>query len=147
GAMVLHMLRRFIGDDAFFKGLRRFYAEARFDKAGTEDLRRAMEAESGASLERFFERWIYGSTLPHVKFTSEVERTEHGQELLVRFEQTGEIFDLPVTVTLTYTDRRVADVVVPVNDRIVEQRVSLEGTLRSVEVNKDDGALAEISTK
>jgi len=147
GAMVLHMLRRFIGDDAFFKGLRRFYAEARFDKAGTEDLRRAMEAESGANLERFFERWIYGSTLPHVKFTSRVERTEHGKELVVYFEQTGEVFDMPVTVTLTYSDRRVAEIVVPVNDRIVEQRVSLEGTLRSVEVNKDDGTLADIVTK
>ena len=32
---------------------------------------RAMEAEAGRSLDRFFERWIYGSTLP----TAEVQRT------------------------------------------------------------------------
>ena len=64
GAVVLHMLRRLVGDEAFFRGLRRFYAESRFTKAGTDDFRAAMEAESGRSLERFFERWIYGSTLP-----------------------------------------------------------------------------------
>ena len=36
GAAVLHMLRRLIGDDAFFKGLRRFYASARFRKDNPE---------------------------------------------------------------------------------------------------------------
>src|SRR5258705_3059675 len=38
GASVLHMLRRFIGDEAFFNGLRRFYGEQKFRKAGTDDL-------------------------------------------------------------------------------------------------------------
>ena len=69
GAAVLHMLRRLVGDEAFFRGIRRFYVESRFTKVGTEDFRQAMEAESGRSLERFFERWIYGSTLPRLTFT------------------------------------------------------------------------------
>ena len=47
GAMVLHMLRRLVGDEAFFGGLRRFYDTWRFKKAGTDDLRRAMEEASG----------------------------------------------------------------------------------------------------
>src|SRR4029078_9318473 len=66
---VLHMLRRFIGDEVFFNGIRRFYSESRYRKAETDDLRLAMEAESGRSLERFFERWIYASALPRVKFS------------------------------------------------------------------------------
>ena len=36
GAAVLHMLRRLVGDDAFFSGLRRFYVDSRFRKVGTE---------------------------------------------------------------------------------------------------------------
>jgi hypothetical protein len=145
GALVLHMLRRLIGDDAFFQGIRRFYAESRFDKAGTDDLRRAMEAESGLKLERFFEQWIYGSTLPHLKFTSRVDRGATGDELVMRFEQVGDLFDIPVTVTLQYDDRRTADIVVPVTERTVEKRVALHGTLRSVDVSKDDGTLAEVT--
>ena len=66
GAAVLHMLRRLAGDDAFFRGLRRFY-RPRFRKVGTEDFRLAMERETGASLERFFQQWIYGSTIPRVR--------------------------------------------------------------------------------
>src|SRR5438128_6153438 len=66
-AAVLHMLRRLVGDEAFFRGVRRFYEASRFRKAGTEELRAAMEAETGRPLARFFERWIYGSTLPQLK--------------------------------------------------------------------------------
>ena len=39
GAMVLHMLRRLMGDEAFFAGLRDFYATWRYNKAGTDDFR------------------------------------------------------------------------------------------------------------
>ena len=143
GAAVLHMLRRLVGDEAFFRGIRRFYGESRFRKAGTEDLRRAMEAESERPLERFFERWIYGSTLPRLTFTYRVE----GPEVVLHFEQPGEVFDVPVTVTLQYADRRPVEVLVPITDRIVDQRVALEGTLRSVEISKDDGALVDMDRK
>ena len=50
-------------------------ATSRFHKAGTEELRAAMEAEIGMSLERFFERWIYGSTLPKLKVGYRAEGT------------------------------------------------------------------------
>ncbi len=145
GAAVLHMLRGLVGDAAFFRGMRRYYVGARFEKAGTEDLRYAMEQESGRSLERFFERWIYGSSLPGLTLAHRVEPDASGkQEVVLRFEQTGEIFDLPVTVTLQYGDRRSVDVRVLLTDRVVEQRVPLEGQLRGVEVSDDHGALAEV---
>src|SRR5262249_32840936 len=73
---VLHMLRGLLGDEAFFAGLRRFYRTMRFKKAGTDDFRAAMEQASGQKLERFFERWIYGSTLPRVKFSYTVQGSE-----------------------------------------------------------------------
>jgi len=140
GATVLHMLRRLVGDDVFFRGLRRFYWTARFHKAGTEDFREAMEQESGRSLERFFERWIYGSTLPKLKITHRIE----GQDVVVRVEQLGDVFDVPVTVSLQYADRKTAEIVVRVTEQAVEQRVPLAGVLRGVEISKDDGTLAEV---
>ena len=70
GAAVLHMLRRLLGDDVFFAGLRRFYADRRYQKAGTDDLERALEAESGRVLDRFFERWIYGTDIPRVRYST-----------------------------------------------------------------------------
>jgi hypothetical protein len=140
GAAVLHMLRRLVGDEAFFNGLRRFYFDRKFDKAGTDDLQRAFEEETGQSLERFFERWIHGATLPRLRYTA---TTEEGA-VIVRFTQATEaIFDVPVTVTITYSDGRTLDVVVPVTDREVVKKIPVEGSVRSVGVNKDSAALAD----
>jgi hypothetical protein len=96
-AMVLHMLRRFVGDDAFFAGVRSFYESWKFQKAGTDDFRVAMEKASGRDLRRFFETWIYGTSIPRLKFSYRVA----GTEAEVRFEQRGEPADVPVGVTIT----------------------------------------------
>jgi hypothetical protein len=140
-AAVLQMLRGLVGDEAFFAGVRRFYRTNRFKKAGTEDFRAAMETASGMSLERFFERWIYGSSLPRLKFAYTLD----GSNAVLHVEQLSEdIFDFPLVVSLQYTDRKPVDVVIRVTDRSVEKRVPLEGTLRGVELSKDASTLAEI---
>ena len=150
-AMVLHMLRRLIGDDKFFGGLRRFYEAHRFHKAGTDDLQRAFETETEASLERFFERWIHGATVPRLRFSYRVAQPTAGAdaagglEVILRFQQEEEIFDVPVTVTLNYRSGASEDIVVLVTDEITELRVPLAGQLRGVDVNRDRAALARIS--
>ena len=143
-AAVLHMLRRLIGDEAFFDGLRRFYAEYEFQKAGTDDLRRVFEEVSGQPLERFFERWIYNQSLPRIRY-----RTAEGQgRITVRFEQQGDlVFDVPVTVTLTYANGTVQDVVVPVTDQVVEHEIVTSGAVRQVQVNRDYAALGEFDSE
>ena len=102
-AVVLHMLRRLIGDDAFFAGLRKFYKDYRFQKAGTDDLRAVFESGTSMPLGRFFDRWIAGSSIPKLRLTSRV--TEGGDSALVKIEQVGDVFDLPLTVSVQYRGR------------------------------------------
>ena len=135
GALTLHMLRRMMGDDAFFRGLRRFYSTWRFRKAGTEEVKNAFEIEGGRDLDRFFDRWIYGSSLPRVKFSYTTER----DAVTVRFEQIGEVFDVPITVVLEYAGSSSA-VVVPLTEAVTTTRIPLAGSLRNVEVNGDGAA-------
>ena len=140
GAAVLHMLRRLVGDETFFRAVRRFYAEQKFQKAGTDDLQRAFEVESGRPLDRFFDRWIDGAALPRIRYV----RTVDAAAVTVQFEQVGELlFDIPVTVTVTYTDGRTWDVVVPVTERRVEWTMPSGGVVRQVQINRDDAAIAE----
>ena len=141
GAMVLHMLRRLVGDRAFFAGLRGFYGNWRFKKAGTEDFRVAMEAASGRPLERFFDQWIFGSRIPTVKLT--VLQSQAG-ELRLRFEEDGGAVDVPVTVSISYADGSSEDVVVTLTEKITERTIPLKGAMRAVDVNRDGAALVEI---
>ena len=73
-AMVLHMLRQLIGDEAFFKGIQDFYQASEFQKAGTGDFQAVMEKVSGRSLGRFFDAWIFGQAIPQVRFRHHVEK-------------------------------------------------------------------------
>jgi len=142
-AIVLHMLRRLVGDERFFAGMRRFYEGVRFEKAGTEDFRRVMEAETGRNLERFFERWIYGFGVPEVRVRHRVERDPGGGTVVVlEAEQNGPIYDLPVTVAIELDSGTVREVVLPIDDAKVELRVPVEGDVRKVRVDSDETALA-----
>ena len=141
GAMVLHMLRRLVGDDVFVRGLRRFYRAHRFDKAGTDDLRVAFEAESGLQLGRFFDGWIYGADLPQLSHETHMTGSGPDQVVTVRLQQGPDVFDFAVAVTLEFADGSLRSVLVPVHDQTVEHRIPFEGRLRSVHVNRDRGVL------
>jgi hypothetical protein len=137
-AMVLHMLRRLIGDDAFFGGLRDFYHEFTFKKAGSDDFQLAMERASGTSLGTFFEPWIYGSGIPRIKVSRVVSPTQ----LTVTFEHQGPVQPVPVTVTLRYADGSTDTIVVPVVEANVSRAFPLHRPLRDVKIDEDHAALA-----
>ena len=82
----------------------------------------------------------YGAALPRVRFGYRVD----GRDVILRIDQSGEIFDLLLTVTLQYADRPPDAVRIPVSDPVVELRVPLAGALRSAEIGRDDLSLAEI---
>jgi hypothetical protein len=145
-AAVLHMLRRLMGDDAFFAGLRRFYSTWRFRKAGSDDLRAAMEAESGLDLGRFFERWIYADGVPDVLYSTTVEETGAGPAAVVRFAQVGDVYDIPVTVTVECGGKPPVDVLVKIRDREAEARIPLSGALKKIEINRDSAALGRFTS-
>lgn len=59
GGWVLHMLRRELGDDVFWRSIREYYASFRNRNAYTKDLQNIFEKTSGKNLEVFFNQWLY----------------------------------------------------------------------------------------
>ncbi|HVG21337.1 MAG TPA: M1 family metallopeptidase, partial [Blastocatellia bacterium] len=64
GGWVLHMLRRVMGDEKFFAGVRDYYRTHRDRNALTIDLQRVMEFHAGRSLDWFFKEWVYEPGYP-----------------------------------------------------------------------------------
>lgn len=64
GALFLHELRGRMGDEAFFRALRRYLAEYRWKIARGEDFLRVLRAESPLPLENLILSWL-GPTDPH----------------------------------------------------------------------------------
>ncbi|MBC7743876.1 MAG: M1 family metallopeptidase [Flavobacterium sp.] len=64
GGRILHMLRKTVGDEAFFKGLTIYLTRNAYKTAEIADLRMAMEEVSGLDLNWFFNQWFLASGHP-----------------------------------------------------------------------------------
>jgi aminopeptidase N len=95
--MVLHTLRHFIGDDAFFAFLRRT-GGAQADRpihVTTDDVVRIAEEEAGRDLGWFFDAYLYHAELPRLV----TERSEG--EFALQWESPSDTpFVLPIPVRI-----------------------------------------------
>src|SRR5438067_1319701 len=57
GAFLLHMLRRQLGEEAFWRSIKSYATEYQFQSVETSDFRKVLERETGRDLERFFYDW------------------------------------------------------------------------------------------
>jgi hypothetical protein len=136
-AVVLHMLRRLLGDEAFFRSIRRFYFGSRFRKADAQDVRAAFEQESGQALEAFFRGWIEGSGTPQVVMSWSRDPGATPPVVVMRVEQRGKTFEFPVTVTLQYANGTAQDLLVVVRERVGEFRMPVSGEVKDLILNRD----------
>ncbi len=111
-AMVFHMLRKKIGDEKFFTGLKNFIAENRMKKAGWDDIKRSY----GKFLKdrSFFDQWVEKKGAIKMELGDVSVRFRKGRYLLtLRLEQKNGLysFGLPVKVeTEMDTEKFVIDV-------------------------------------
>jgi len=99
---VLHMLRRQLGDEIFWKGIRQYYTTFRDSNAMTLDFVRIMQEASRQDLSGFFQQWLYQGGHPvlagfwryDAKTKSVVLHLEQAQQNLFRFP-----LDVKITTT------------------------------------------------
>jgi aminopeptidase N len=145
GAWVLHMLRTVVGDSAFFRGVRSYYARHRHGTALTEDLRREMEGASGTDLGWFFDQWLRRPGV--VELTTGWRHDPKSRRMTVTLGQGGRFapYRFPLTVEVVDSDGtlRRATVAVPAERRVeVQLPFALAGRPRRVTFDPDVELLA-----
>ena len=149
GAWVLHMLRKRLGDDAFFKGLREYYRAHHEANATTEDLRAALEKASRQNLREFFARWVYASGHPKYEFSwSWKNEPEKGGALTISLQQTqpGDVFLDPVPVVIDLNGGARHELIKPTG-KSTSQQFSLVSRPQSVQIDPDETILKEVIAK
>jgi aminopeptidase N len=66
GGLVLHMLRKYLGDDVFFAGLSYYLHENEYTDVEVHELRLAFEEVSGEDLNWFFNQWFFSPGHPEI---------------------------------------------------------------------------------
>lgn len=69
GGAVLHMLRTYLGDDAFFAGLKKYLTDNAYTAVETDELRMAFEDTVGEDLNWFFDQWYFEAGHPVLEIT------------------------------------------------------------------------------
>ena len=92
GSWILRMLRDFIGDAAFEKGMRDYMKIRPGQPAGLEEFTAAMSAASGRDIGLFLKPWVSEPIIPDV-----ATRIENQRLILT---QTGPQFELPLEIEL-----------------------------------------------
>ncbi len=99
GAWVMHMLRNFVGEAEFKKGIRAYYAQFFNANATTDDFRIAMEEASGKDLKLFFRQWLYQPVNLQTTWNWVYNTEQKTLEITVNQTQAGGvIFEMPVEI-------------------------------------------------
>ncbi|MEO5682478.1 MAG: M1 family metallopeptidase [Chitinophagaceae bacterium] len=99
GGRILHMLRTYLGDSAFFKGMNLYLTTNKFKTGEAHQLRLAFEEVSGLDLNWFFNQWYFGSGNPKVDINYTYDDAAGKATVIVQQVQEGEqVFRLPVAI-------------------------------------------------
>ena len=84
GASVLHMLRKHMGEERWWKAIRRYVQSHANQSVTTEDFRKAVEETTGESIEWFFDQWLYKIGHPVFEITKSYDQASKQLTLKVR---------------------------------------------------------------
>jgi len=101
GGAILHMLRKQIGDDAFFSGIKLYLEKNKFSSVEADHLRLAFEQITGEDLNWFFDQWFFAPG--HPKLLIQHHYNDTAKKYFVRVQQTQDlnlapVFKLPVDI-------------------------------------------------
>jgi aminopeptidase N len=107
GGRILHMLRHFVGDEAFYKSLNKYLNDHKFSNGSAIKLKLAFEAVTGKDLNWFFNQWYFGNGHPYVSITQKYDATL--QQIMVKISQTqiqNKLFELPIGIDVDVNGKR-----------------------------------------
>jgi aminopeptidase N len=99
GGRILHMLRNYVGDDAFFKSLNKYLTDNKFGNGSAHKLRLAFEAVTGKDLNWYWNQWYFGAGHPKLDISYFYNPENKFVSVYVKQTQTADkVFTLPFAI-------------------------------------------------
>ncbi len=107
GGRVLHMLRNYIGDDAFFVALTNYLNDREYNSAEIHDLRLAFEETCGEDLNWFFNQWFMVPGHPELVIDYDFNKVKNSIRVSAYQKQTEKgntLYRLPMAVDIYHAN-------------------------------------------
>ncbi len=98
GGRILHMLRNYTGDAAFFTSLNKYLTDNKFSNGSAHKLRMAFEAVTGKDLNWFFNQWYFNQGHPKLDISYGYDPDSKLARVIIKQTQGANLFKLPVSV-------------------------------------------------
>ncbi len=125
GGAVLHMLRNYVGDDAFFTSLKTYLTSHAFQTAEIHDLRLAFEKITGEDLNWFFNQWFLNKGYPTIEFSSDYD--EEKKEIILQVQQKQNLSFAPIYQLPT-------DVAIYVNGTATRNKITIDAVSKTIRI-------------
>jgi aminopeptidase N len=102
GGQVLHMLRKYVGDDAFFASLKLYLESRKFKSGEIHHLRLAFEDVTGKDMNWFFNQWFLNKGCPNLEITKSYD--ESSKKLSLTVTQKQDLKEMPLYKLPVYID-------------------------------------------
>lgn len=100
-AMVFHTLRRMVGDELFYRSLRKFYADKIWQHAGWKDIQNTFEGVCGKDLTWFFDQWVNREGAPFLELgKTGTEKTDDGWVTRAEIIQENPPYQFPLPIQI-----------------------------------------------
>jgi hypothetical protein len=114
GAIFLHQLKYIIGEEIFYKGMKRYYNTWKMRHPEPNDFLRVMEKESGMQLHWYHRYWIHTTKRIDYAIDSLMEK-EGGT--IIQLKRIGE-FPMPIDLLISYRDGTQEMLYIPINETL-----------------------------
>ena len=101
GACVLHMLRRQLGDDAWWRALKLYLNRFQDKSVETSDLIAAIEEASGRNLRSFFDQWVFRAGYPSYEISAVTDARRRVCEVRVLQKGSEPLHSVEATIRVT----------------------------------------------
>jgi aminopeptidase N len=136
-ALVLNMLKDFVGEEIFFQALRGFFDRYKYSAPRSREFFNTFEEISEEELDAFFEGWFESYQLPDVKVMHSVDRTDSGYLLKLNLIQLKGKFVFPLWIEWEENGERIRKNV-KITDAVSEFVFEREKKPESIKINPDN---------
>lgn len=140
GGWVLHMLRKEVGDEIFWKAIQAYYDQYKLSNALTEDLKNVFEQMSGKELDPFFNQWVMQAGQPEIEASWSFS---NGQLNLQIDQKQKENFVFDLEVKITYADGSSEIRTIPVTQKSLSWTPELNSKPAKIELDPEVWLLFE----
>ena len=145
GAWITHMICNHIGEEAFKKGMRDYYARYFNGNATTFNLRMALERASGQDLKHFFDQWLYQGG--NIKLQGTWNYNQNDKLITIELNQVqpeSYSFNMPLEIGIATEENSIQQIeTIQLNQRSIKISIPAETEPTKIELDPKTKLLAE----